>query len=56
MLPGYCDKTLIVTVLAIPIPKWHFYTKKFADIVTFFVKFSVIVTILAKIRRKISLE
>ena len=43
-LPGYCDKTLIVTVLAIPIPKWHFYTKKFSDIVTFFVGFSVIVT------------
>ena len=52
----YCDKLLILTVLAIPIPKGEFYTKKFADIVTFFVKFLVIVTILAEIRRKISLE
>ena len=25
-LPANCDKTLIMTVLAILIPKWHFYT------------------------------
>lgn len=28
------------------IPKWHFYSKKFADIVTFFNKFLLIVTFL----------
>ena len=49
-LPAYCDidqcdKTLIVTVLPIPIPKWQFYTKKLTDNVTFVIKQSVIVTI-----------
>jgi len=38
--------TVIVTVLAIPIPKWHFFTEKFVDIVT----------ILAEIVRKIRLK
>ena len=33
-----------MTVLAIPIPEWHFYTKKFLDIVNFFVGFSVFAT------------
>ena len=50
---GSCDKTLIVIVLAIPIPEWHFYTKKFADSVTIFVNVLIIVTIMAKIMRKI---
>ena len=39
---GYCDKTDIVTVLAIPIPKWHFYTKQFAGIVTFLVNYRLL--------------
>ena len=40
----YCDKMLIGIVFAIP--KWHFYSKKFADILTFFNKFLLIVTFL----------
>ena len=55
-LPGYCDKTLIVTVLAIPIPKRHYGTDKFTDIVTVSAKLSVIVTVLADTRSKIRLK
>ena len=43
--PVIGDKTIIVPVLAIPIPKCHFYTKKFSDIMTFFKKYWVIVTL-----------